>query len=427
MMRTHFWQRVLMTAAAATMLGAAHAVADSITLRGSTIPLRDVTVLQIRNGELYYRDHNGRPMQRGLDEIDSIGFDGLPKLDRAERAFDAGESDRALEAMLQALLNAENDLQRLWLHARLSRVHNVGGEYVQAASHAAATMLIEPSPYWRVLEPTCEPREASFAAVREADELLREALQTISNGTLRTTLERMRSVVQPLRRQLEREYDGPPIADGSTWSGYTKIAIERGELFGDETEEAPASARDDADAPAESQTRHASQEPSIAEPADDAEAAAERASQGEPQPVRTDPRTEDNGESTAISADEIDALLNEGEYKEALQRCEQAATNVADRNVGKLLLQWGRALNGVDRPRDAAVKFTECAVLFNGTASGVEALIETANIYDRVYRKPTTSRRLLRRAIERAELQGRAALASRAREALSALGGSGSN
>lgn len=443
MMRTgHMPGSLASTLLAVLCCVVAGARADSITLRGSEIPLRGLTIQQIRNGELYYLDGNGRLTQRALDEVSALGFDALSELDQAEHALDDDERDVALTKMLQALLKADTDVQKLWLHARLSRVHNFRGEYVPAAGHAAAAMLIEPSPYWRVLEPTCEPSQSSYAAAKESDDLLRDAAHQVSDGTLRAVIARMREVVQPLRRALEQHYNGPPIADGSTWSGFSKSVIERGRLFEgadhgpDHPGAAPPHQRPSVDDAAPDQPRIA---PGDESPADsEPDRPTSEGNSGASGATSTSPPAADSGGAAAApiettppstgddaSADDIDTLLDDGDFAQALESCQQAAQNVADRDVGKLLLQWGRALEGTGRPRDAAVKFTECAILFSGTASGVEALIETASVYDRVYNRPGTSRRLLLRAVEQAELQGREELTDRARKALTALGRSG--
>lgn len=404
-----------MTAVIGACAVAAACAADTVTLRGSSIPIRELHIQSIRAGEVYYLDRSGRPERAPLDDISRLGFDALPKLDTAEDALAKGERDQALNLLLQALLEAEQPIHRLWVHARLSRLHDVRGEYVPAAGHAAAVMMLEPSAFWRLLEPTCQPVEPTYAQAVEAGELLREAARQVTDGTLRQAIDRMRQVVQPIRQRLAEQYNGPPIAQGSTWSGFARRRIADGTILTDET------AHTDGDDAAETVMA------APIEPTDDSDVAVESA-RGESDAAGADnspaaPTRVVDTERADKLADDIDALLEAGDFAQALNMCESAGEQAAERDVARLLHQWGLALHGVDRQRDASIMFTRCAVLFPGTEHGLHCLIETAMLYKSVYRQPATSRRLLQRAVDQAQMQGREAIANRAREMMRDLGG----
>ncbi|MCH8316796.1 MAG: hypothetical protein IIA64_12565, partial [Planctomycetes bacterium] len=83
--------------------------------------------------------------------------------------------------------------------------------------------------------------------------------------------------------------------------------------------------------------------------------------------------------------------------------------------------QYGMALTDVGRERDAAVMFARCAVLFGGSSFAAPSLIETASIYQTVYRQPRTAQRLLERAIATATAQGQPEVLKRARRRLGTL------
>ncbi len=397
----------------AILCAASIASADAITFRGSTIPLRGVTVQAIRAGDVFYLDRNNRQARRGLDEISQLGFDEIPQLDQAEKALADSDHDAALRLFLQALMTADSTVQRLWIHMRLSRVHDFRDEYVPAAGHAAAAMMLEPNAYWRILEPTCQPIEPTYPQAVEADDLLREAARQVTDGTLQQTLARMREVVLPIRKRLGDQYNGPPIAHGSTWSGFSRKQIEAGTIL-----------RDTSNAIADEKPEPvATPKAEYATDADDAQTDSKQpdAAFDAPSVSRrpdTGPARVVDTEASDKAADEIDDLLEAGEYAAAVNRCEAAARDAGDRDIARLLYQWGKALAGAGKPRDAAVMYTRCAVLFRGTEYGLESLIETAMLYRTEFRQMATSHRLLRRAIELADVQGRETAADKARKLL---------
>ena len=155
------------------LTGSAHA--DSVTLDGSSIPLRGCTIRAIQNGRVYFLDPMNRQQHRALNEIEALGFDGLEQLDRAEAWIAEGLYANAIDHLLAAALGAQTTLQRLWVEQRLARVHNYQGEYVQAAGHAAAVFLIQDDPYWQRLRPRGEVNEPTYAAAKEAMDLLAQA------------------------------------------------------------------------------------------------------------------------------------------------------------------------------------------------------------------------------------------------------------
>jgi predicted Zn-dependent protease len=123
------------------------------------------------------------------------------------------------------------------------------------------------------------------------------------------------------------------------------------------------------------------------------------------------------------SAEAIDALLAAGRSAEALAVCRRVAEHPGNRSLSRFLHQYGRCLLAEEEPRDAAVMFTRCVVLYPSSPAATMSLIETAAIYIELFENPESARRLLQRAADSAAAQERDDLVAQAREALDALDG----
>jgi len=279
---------------------------------------------------------------------------------------------------------------------RLNREHLAREEYVEAASHAAIVFTLREDAYWRRLEPLMEVNRPSFAAVDEARRNLLHARDRVSDGHLKGAIGRMLRAVQPVHDALASSYDGPPITPGSTLSGYAAEQI-RAERF-DASRPAAGAKNESNEAPRVSGT------PIATEPSTDIE------------PRDAPPASIVNGDSSET----IESHLLAGRSSEALAICERVAQAPGTRSLGQLLNQYGRALNGVNRPLDAAVMFMRCAVLYPTSAAAGPSLIETALLYQNEFRKPDVAQRLLEQAIEVAGAQGETEIVERARTLLAA-------
>lgn len=269
-------------------------------------------------------------------------------------------------------------MQRLWIHARLARAHDIRSEYAQSCSHAAAVFLLEEHIVWRDMEPIREPvGDPPFAAVAEARHMLREAQGRITHRDLSQAITRMAQRIERMHEEMRVGYDGPPVQPRTTWSG---ISIDR-ILVGD-IEVSPA-----ADETAEPEPPPAPEVPTAPAPALEREAAPEDESA--------------IAESAGRSAEDIDRMLTDGRFDEVLERCRRIERNMRNYDVARFLHQYGRALVGVERYDDAAVMFTRCAILYPTSEYAPAALIETAIIYRDHYHQPRTALRLLDRSAER--------------------------
>jgi len=393
--------------------------ADSITFSGSSIPLPGCVIEGWQAGQVLYRDRSGSRQRRPLEEIRALGFDKLTALDEAEAALANDDVAAGLEKLLVAMVAASTDVQRTWIHARLAQVHDGRGEYVQAAGHLGALAALSDDGYWRTLEPVSPQNEPDYAAAKEALENLQRASRSVKSAELKAAIERLLWQVQPIHDRQAKAYRGPRLEPGSTVSGIAKSKILAGEA------EAPVPPPSDAPVP-----------PPAAAPVPSPAGAPPAATRpGEPQRPAPPPRVASPPASTSPAArpappsasasdgprdpDGIDPLLGKGQWAEALARCETAAGDpkaLAARDLPHFLYQYGMALSRSRRPRDAAIQFTRCAVLFPEAPDAVHCLIETAVIYRDEYRKPQVAARLLARAISDATTRGDDAAAALARE-----------
>jgi tetratricopeptide (TPR) repeat protein len=367
---------------------------DAVFMPGANIPIGNVTIERIAAGQVVYRDARGRVHRRPFEEIASLRFANLPQLDLAEQHAAVGEYRRAIRHFLQALVAAETDLQRLWIHGRLARSHDIIGEYVQAASHVAAVMLLEEHIVWRSLEPVREPLPAPYAAVAEARHMLAQARQRVTNRDLAASVARMSERVEAVHDSIKASYGGPPIQPRTTWSGFAIDDIRQGRFVpvgasADEADEI------EHDAPAPPSTAPPDPEPTTPAP---------------PREPRIEPRDTDRPDSSPPPVDRADAesdetspaaierLLESGAYAEAVSICRRVERNLRGRDAAQFLYQYGRALAGENRFADAAVMFTRCAILHPASEHAPRALIETAVIYRHHFNQPRTALRLLEHA-----------------------------
>lgn len=399
------WLSMLACAAALmSMTSAACGFADSVTFTGSPIALKGITIQSLQNGKLTYIDSSGQRQSRSLDDVQALGFDQFAELDAAEQALAKGDLDAGLKSLLRAMLASDSDLEKLWVHARLARVHDLRKEYAPAAGHAAAVMLVSADAYWRALEPVCPPSQAEFAAVKEAFDNLQAAKAKVKVTDLSNSIARMLKVVQPQHDALAAEYQGAPITAGSTISG-----IARGEILGDGLE-APINK------PTSPAATTVAARPAVAAPSKSSSPppASKPAAPVKPDELKP---TENNPRAAAL----LDALLAAGRNDQALELCRQIEKEPGDRDLGHFLYQYGSALKGSGQAREAAVMFMRGALLFPDGSDAPASLIECAEIHQAVIQNPETARRLLERAADLAESLDQPTMVSKARQALQLL------
>jgi hypothetical protein len=357
--------------ALASLLFAQLVRADTVTFTGTGIALRGCKIQAVQGGQVSYTDPNGQRQRRPLEQIEALGFDGLPQLDQAETALADQNLDAGLWALLRALLSAESDVQRIWIRARLSQAHDSRGEYVQAAGHAAEVFTLSDDVSWKSLRPVSPINTPSYVAANEALESLQNAARRVKSAELQREIETMTRLVQGVHAKLAAGYTGPAIERGSTVSGFI-----RADVLANEQQPKPGST------------------PIAATPA--APAVIPSIAPSVPAEDSNDPR----------SAAAIDRLLAAGRAADVVSLCADIEKSPGERDLARFLYQYGKALSQADRKGEAAVMLTRCAILYPDSDDAGPALIETAIIYRDAYRKPDIGRRLLERVI--ADAQSRA-------------------
>jgi hypothetical protein len=364
------WRIVI--AGAACIATSLTARADTIGMHGSDLPMKRCQIQDIKLGRVYFRDVSGRRRWSELDDVRTIGFDGLPALDEAEAMLAAGDADGGLYRMLQALLNADRPLEEVWVRVRLVQLHESRGEFISAAGHAAAVFVLTEDGSWRSLEPFGNPDRPSFAAASESLRLLERAKRELDSPGLYAATLRMLEVVRPVHDRLARAPGAVAPRFGTTHSGLDIATIRAYSFAADAIDEPPA-----------------------AEPPPDPAAETEPAPAAVPPPRTAAPST-----GGVPDADAIDALLDVRRTADALAACKRAAETPGQRSLSRLLHQYGRSLAGEGNPRDAAVMFVRAAVLYPRSAYAAPSLLETAVIYRDTYGDHRTARRLAERAVE---------------------------
>ncbi|MEM7229832.1 MAG: hypothetical protein AAF432_13555, partial [Planctomycetota bacterium] len=263
-----------------------------------------------------------------------------------ERFAAERNDDAAIASLLKALMRTtDREQRRLWLHVRLAQLHDRRGDYVQAASHAAAAYALDDHPVWSELEPDSPMNETSPAALHEAAEQLDRAARTVRSANLQLAIRRMQSTLQPRLRGVNDS------RRTTTFSGLTRDEINALDVG-------------------------AASLPSMPE----------------------NPTRGQHGDASDLEPDALDALLEARQYAEAIARCDAIAADPGGRSISRFLVQYGIALNGVSRTDEAAVRFSQAAIHEPTSIAGVRALIELALIERRVRKDEESAHRLLVRA-----------------------------
>ena len=367
---------------------------DDITFEGTSIALEGVRIAALSGDTITFVDGRGAVHERDLADIASISFDTLPALDRAETLLAEGETARAIDFLLAALVDAERDIETLWLHARLARAHDIRREWTEAVGHAAAVWLLDDDPAWVSLEPVCDFVEPSFTAARETMRRLDAARRTLKSPTLRPRAE-------ALLRELRPSYDrlvasGATAPDEPTLSGRTPAAI-RAAVEGDDEATQP--------------------EPPVDPPAETDDPPA----QGDPDPDPPPGNGRRTPQADPERADAIDRMLDAGRVQEAYERCRAIERDPGDRDLARFLAQYGRVFVELGRPEDAAVMYLRCALLHPESPFAPRSCIQAAIIHRDIYDDHAAARRLLDRAVALATGIDRDDDVTRAREIMKTL------
>lgn len=345
------------------LLAASTVLADAVHVVGTAAPLPGSTIDALAGGRVVYIDLTGKRRQRGIEEIQSLSFQGYVPLDVAEARLATGTDDEGIRLLLLALLDAPGDASRRWILCRLVAVHDQRNEYPQAVAHLARLLAEDPHPAWLRILPVTSPAPTTPAAAAEAIKEIRRARARAEDGDVRAALD---VAMNHLADMEQSEV-------GGSHSGIGEDAI-RGTAV-------------------------------VPEPA--------------LEPVRASPTT------PLTSADDIDAMLSRGEYESALQACEAAAGARDRRSMARLLWQAGEANRGLGRNEEAIIAYTRSGLLFSDASTAAPSLAAAAELAAVRWPTGTASRQLWGEALRVAERSGNKEIIDLARAALLELNDQG--
>ncbi|MCC6909907.1 MAG: hypothetical protein IT430_18385 [Phycisphaerales bacterium] len=275
-----------------------------------------------------------------------LHLDAMPALQKAETAAAEGRLDEAMNHFDEAYAQASEPWHKTWVHYRRTRLLDAAGRYTPACQAWATLLLTSVDACWLDAMPASRP-DRPDAATRDA------------------------ALVQ-LRKALEQAQPDSVAAEMLDETVRIISNLETSERY--QTGEAP----EEVQAPAE---------PDAAQPI---ERPAPPAGSGD-------------------VADEIDGLIEAGRTREARRQIEQWVADTKSYPLDRLLYQYGQVL-AASSPRDAAVRFMQCAILFAGSSSAPPSLFEAARLYAGPLDDAATARRLLERARAAADPDHHAAL-----------------
>ncbi|MFG0328950.1 MAG: hypothetical protein ACF8PN_03535 [Phycisphaerales bacterium] len=329
-------------------------LADSVRIGRVTVP--DVEVLGIGDGVVVYRV-GFRTEQRPIDDT-RLYLDAVPELERGERRLDAVERDEAIAIWSSSLETIEDPWRRAWVNHRLSNELDRAGRFTEAAGAWARVVADAPDAWWLTTSPRSAPDQPrkSTAAAALAD--LRTARQVLDD-------EMLVARIDELLTQVERVH---AAATEST---------------------------DDTDLAADPNT----------EPLDDTPAVEETPPPTTDLTEVEETRSPDDRSAPPVAAipspaDDVDALIAAGEYREARMRIERLVADPADYPIDRLLFQYGLVLRESGQFEDAAIRLMQAAILYPSSSVAAEALEATASIYETQFKNTRIAERLRARARE---------------------------
>ncbi len=325
---------------------AAAARGDEILL--GRIPISGVEVRGVSECQVHYT-MAGRLSTRPIDRV-ILHLDAMPALKTAESAAADGRLDDAMKQLDEAYAQASEPWHKTWIHYRRTRLLDAAQRYTPACESWATLLLTSVDACWLDAMPACQP-DRPDAASRDA------------------------ALVQ-LRKALDQSQPDSVAAEMLDEAMRTITNLETSERY--EIGQAPA----EQETPAEPGAAPSAEQP-------------------------TEKPTPPAGRGDV--ADEIDDLIEAGRAREARQQIEQWVADTRSYPLDRLLYQYGQVLAAAN-PRDAAVRFMQCAILFAGSSYAPPSLFEAARLYAGPLADPATARRLLERARSAADPDQHAAL-----------------
>jgi len=133
------------------------AAADSIRLRNLTH--RDVKVVGLRDGQLFFRTPAGEERNVPLDAVLSLELDKYPNLGKANEAFAKEDFAAAIKLLSPLVDEAREDYVRVLAGAQLVAALDRSGRFVDAARRYAKLMQVDAGPLVKSVKPSGLPAD----------------------------------------------------------------------------------------------------------------------------------------------------------------------------------------------------------------------------------------------------------------------------
>lgn len=192
-MKRHLLLSACRIAALSGILFALPAQADTITVRGSEN--KNVKVIAIRQGSLYYRTARGDERNALLQDVSAIQLDQYPQLTVADKAFDEGKFEAAAKTYAPLADKAEEEFVRVLAGVKLVAALDRAGQFDAAVARYAKLLALDNSALTQSAKPRNAPKEkdARAASAAKAQELAKTTGDPIAKQFLNETIEQLKS------------------------------------------------------------------------------------------------------------------------------------------------------------------------------------------------------------------------------------------
>ena len=174
-----------MWVAVMVLLGAgAWARADALKVGNRMI--RDVKMVGVREGKLYYKTAQGQDRSVVLQEVQALEMDKYPDLAKGNEAFSKGDFAAAAKSLTAVVDGAKEDYVKVLAGMQLVAALDREGRFLEAARRYAALLALDNGPLVQAAKPQNLPAEE--AARTKAAESLGNDLKTTKDPVAREFL-----------------------------------------------------------------------------------------------------------------------------------------------------------------------------------------------------------------------------------------------
>ncbi len=167
--------------------------ADTLKVRG--IDYKNVKVIGMREGRLYYRTNTGDERNVALEDLQDIQLDAYPEFQAAKQAFDKGDFASAAKTFTTLSGKVKEDYLKILVEANLVVALDRSGQFLPAAQRYVQLLKVDNGPITQSARPgkfPADPPQRS-AAAEKLSELLKSTADPIAKKFLQETVEALKS------------------------------------------------------------------------------------------------------------------------------------------------------------------------------------------------------------------------------------------